>query len=140
MNGMAVFSDGTKADYPGFYRKAQERLSGEQRKLSRCVRGSRNYEKQKVRLARAHEKVRNQRKDFLHKLSRTLAGNFDAVSGGSGNLCVLLLPKDWIRPGPVLFCCDRGHSAASGLIWASALIWTFGLIRESSSVNCFEFQ
>ena len=80
MNGMAVFSDGTKADYPGFYRKAQERLSGEQRKLSRCVRGSRNYEKQKVRLARAHEKVRNQRKDFLHKLSRTLAGNFDAVS------------------------------------------------------------
>ena len=80
MNGMAVFSDGTKADYPGFYRKAQARLSGEQRKLSRCVRGSRNYEKQKVRLARAHEKVRNQRKDFLHKLRRTLAGNFDAVS------------------------------------------------------------
>ncbi|MBO5572744.1 MAG: transposase [Clostridium sp.] len=80
MNGMAVFSDGTRADSPGFYRKAQERLSREQRKLSHCARGSRNYVKQKVRLAKAHEKVRNQRKDFQHKLSRRLADRFDAVS------------------------------------------------------------
>ena len=80
MNGMAVFSDGTRAEYPGFYRMSQARLAREQRKLSHCVRGSRNYVKQKVRLARAHEKVRNQRKDFQHKLSRKLADGFDAVS------------------------------------------------------------
>ena len=34
---MGVFSDGTKAEYPGYYRKAQEKLAREQRKLSHCL-------------------------------------------------------------------------------------------------------
>ena len=79
MSGLAVLSDGRKADYPGFYRKAEERLVREQRKLSRCEKGSHNYEKQKRRVAVCHEKVRNQRKDFLHKLSRELADSYDVI-------------------------------------------------------------
>ena len=79
MSGLAVFSDGTIAEYPGFYRKAEERLAREQRKLSRCEKGSRNYEKQKKRVAVCHEKVKNQRKDFLHKLSRELADSYDVI-------------------------------------------------------------
>ena len=66
MRGMAVFSDGSSAEYPMYYRKSQERLAREQRKLSHCKKGSRNYEKQKRILARRHEKVRNQRRDCLH--------------------------------------------------------------------------
>ena len=80
MRGMAVFSDGSRADYPMYYRQAQERLGREQRKLSHCQKGSRNYEKQKRRVAVCHEKVRNQRKDFQHKLSRKLAEKYDAVA------------------------------------------------------------
>ncbi len=52
----------------------------EQRKLSRCVRGSHNYELQKKKVARCHEKIRNQRRDYLHKLSRKIADSFDAVA------------------------------------------------------------
>lgn len=80
MHGLAVFSDGTKADYPMFYRKAEEKLAREQKKLSKCQKGSRNYEKQKRRLARAHEKVRNQRNDFQHKLSYRLSEEYDVIA------------------------------------------------------------
>ena len=79
MQGMAVFSDGTKAEYPMYYRKAEKKLAGEQRKLSRCKKGSHNYQKQKVRLAKAHEKIRNQRKDFHHKLSHELTEKNDVI-------------------------------------------------------------
>ncbi|MBQ1430392.1 MAG: transposase [Firmicutes bacterium] len=80
MEGMGVFSDGTKAEYPGYYRKEQKKLAREQRKLSHCVKGSRNYDKQRKRVALCHEKIRNQRSDHQHKLSRRLADQFDAVS------------------------------------------------------------
>ena len=80
MQGMGVFSDGTKAEYPGYYRKAQERLAREQRKLSHCEKGSRNYEKQRKRVAVCHEKIRHQREDYQHKMTRKLADGFDAVA------------------------------------------------------------
>ena len=80
MQGMAVFSDGSRAGYPMYYRKAQERISREQRKLSHCRKGSRNYGKQKRILAKCYEKVRNQRKDYLHKLSRKIADGYDAAA------------------------------------------------------------
>jgi len=80
MHGLAVFSDGTKADYPMFYRKAEKKLAREQRKLSKCQKGSRNYQKQKIRLAKAHEKVRNQRSDFQHKLSHRLSDEYDVIA------------------------------------------------------------
>ena len=51
MQGMAVFSDGSKAEYPMYYRKAEKELAKEQRKLAHCEKGSRNYAKQKRRLA-----------------------------------------------------------------------------------------
>lgn len=80
MQGMGVFSDGTRADYPGYYRRAQKKLAREQRKLSHCEKGSRNYEKQRKRVAICHEKIRNQRDDYRHKLTRKLAERFDAVA------------------------------------------------------------
>lgn len=80
MEGMAVLSDGTRCIYPSYYRKAEVKLSREQRKLSKCEKGSQNYQKQKRRVALCHEKIRNQRKDFQHKLSRQLAEKYDAVA------------------------------------------------------------
>lgn len=86
MHGMAVFSDGTKADYPMYYRQAEKKLAREQRKLSKCQKGSCNYQKQKVRLARAHEKIRNQRSDFQHKLSHRLSEEYDVIAVESLNM------------------------------------------------------
>ena len=79
MKGMAVFSDGTKCTYPKYFRKAEEKLTKEQRKLSHCKKGSSNYAKQKRKVALCHEKVRNQRKDFHHKLSHYLSGREDVI-------------------------------------------------------------
>ena len=80
MDGMAVFSTGEKCGNPGYYRQALARLAREKRRLSKRQKGSRNHHKQKHRVALCHEKVKNQRKDFLHKLSRSLAEKYDAVA------------------------------------------------------------
>ena len=74
-----VDSQGTEADMPHFYRQAEQRLAREQRKLSKMVKGSINYQKQKRRVALAYERVRNQRKDWQHKRSRELADGWDIV-------------------------------------------------------------
>ena len=74
-----VDSQGREADYPRFYRKAQARLAHEQRKLSNMKYGSNNYRKQRIRVARVHEKVANQRLDWIHKLSTQLANEYDIV-------------------------------------------------------------
>ena len=74
-----VDSQGEAADMPHFFREAEERLAREQRKLSKMVRGSNNYEKQRIKVARAHEHVSNQRKDWLHKKSTELANQWDYV-------------------------------------------------------------
>ena len=80
MQGMAVFSEKIEKEEAGFFRKNEKRLAREQRKLSRCVRGSHNYELQKKKVARCHEKIRNKRRDHLHKLSRKIADSYDAVA------------------------------------------------------------
>lgn len=79
MKGLSVSSDGEFANYPRFYRQAQEQLAREQRKLSKCQKGSNNRNKQRKRVAKLHEKVANQRKDFLHKLSNQITNVYDVV-------------------------------------------------------------
>lgn len=79
MKELFVSSDGEFAGYPRYYRQALEKLAKQQRKLSNCVKGSSNRNKQRIELAKLHEKVANQRKDFLHKLSRKITNSYDAV-------------------------------------------------------------
>jgi len=79
MKELFTDSQGNKAAYPRFYRKSQDKLNKGQRKLSKCVKGSSNRNKQRKKVAKIHEKIANQRKDFLHKLSRILADNFDMI-------------------------------------------------------------
>lgn len=81
-----IDSQNAKAEYPKFYRMAEERLKREQRKLSKCVKGSKNYEKQRLRLAKQHENVANRRKDWLEKLSHFVAQQYDIVCIESLNM------------------------------------------------------
>ncbi|MFZ5968519.1 MAG: RNA-guided endonuclease InsQ/TnpB family protein [Bacillota bacterium] len=74
-----VDSQGNRGEYPKFYRKAEAKLKKEQRKLSKRKKGSKNREKQRQKVAKLCEKVANQRKDFLHKLSRQITNANDAV-------------------------------------------------------------
>ena len=79
MDGLFVDSEGEKANYPKFYRQMLDKLAIEQRKLSRKKKGSANWNKQRIRVAKIQEKVANQRKNFLHHKSRELVKNYDAV-------------------------------------------------------------
>ena len=80
MNGLFVESEqGEKANYPRFYRQALAKLAKEQRVLSRRTKDSARWQKQRINVAKLHEKVGNQRKDFLHKESKKLAVRYDAV-------------------------------------------------------------
>ena len=74
-----VDSQGVVADMPHFFREAEEQLAREHRRLSNMAYGSNNYEKQRVKVARAHEHVANQRKDWLHKKSTELANQWDYI-------------------------------------------------------------
>ena len=66
---MATLSTGEKVQNPRPLQKAQERLARAQRKVSRRVKGSLNRHKQKKRVARIHQCVKNIRHDGLHKLT-----------------------------------------------------------------------
>ena len=72
-------SNGNEPCYPRYYRQAEKRLKREQRKLSLMEKGSSNRNKQRIKLAKLHEKVANQRKDFLHKQSRQITNAYDCV-------------------------------------------------------------
>ena len=72
-------SNGNEPAYPRYYRQAEKRLKREQRKLSKMQKGSKNRDKQRVRIAKLHEKVANQRKDFLHKQSRQITNAYDCI-------------------------------------------------------------
>ena len=74
-----VDSDGYMANPPQWLKESQKKLGEMQRKLSRMERGSRNYEKQLQKIRLLHERIANQRKDFLHKESRRIANAWDAV-------------------------------------------------------------
>ena len=72
-------SNGDEPCYPRYYRQAEKRLKREQRKLSLMQKGSKNREKQRIRVAKLHEKAANQRKDFLHKQSKQITNAYDCV-------------------------------------------------------------
>lgn len=74
-----VDSQGVEANYPRFYQNALPILAKEQRKLSFMKYGSNNYQKQRVKVAKVQERVANQRKDWIHKLSTKLADTYDYI-------------------------------------------------------------
>lgn len=79
MHGLYRDSNGNEPAYPRYYRKSEKRLAREQRRLSKMQKGSNNRKKQRMKVAKLHEKVSNQRKDFLHKQSRQIANVNDCV-------------------------------------------------------------
>ena len=72
-------SNGNEPEYPRYYRQSEKKLKCEQRKLSHMRKGSKNHDKQRIKVAKLHEKVANQRKDFLHKQSRQMSNAYDCV-------------------------------------------------------------
>ena len=79
-DGLYVASDGSCPQMPHYYRQTEDKLSRAQRRLSRKKKGSANYEKQRIKVARLHARAADQRKDFLHKLSSGITNRYDLIS------------------------------------------------------------
>jgi len=76
----ATLSDGTKVENPRIFKKTSVKLKRLQQSVSRKVKGSNNYKKAKLKVAKCHETIANQRLDFLHKLSFTLVSENQAIA------------------------------------------------------------
>ena len=74
-----ITSDGKKFENKDFFKSTMRKLRIEQRSLARKKKGSNHYNKQKLVVALLHEKVRNQRQDYLHKISSYLVNKYDTI-------------------------------------------------------------
>ena len=87
----AVTSDGVKYSNHKYLAKSEKKLAKAQRQLSRKAKGSKNRDKARIRVARLHERIANQRQDMLHKLSSKLIKENDVI-------CIEdLAPKNMVK-------------------------------------------
>jgi putative transposase len=75
----ATLADGTMIHNPRCYRRAERRLKTAQRRVARRKKGSNRRKKAVKLLARAHQKVKRQRRDFQHKTALLLVHTYDTI-------------------------------------------------------------
>lgn len=73
-------SEAEKVEHPQFYRDGQKKLRKLQRSLARKKKGGKNRRKVLMQVQRQHEHIKNQRADFVHKLSHALVQNYDRIA------------------------------------------------------------
>ena len=79
LSSLITMSNGSQIEPPQFLRASEKRLSREQIHLLKKKLRSKNRNKQRIIVAKVHRTVRNQRKDFAHKISRTLVEEYDHI-------------------------------------------------------------
>jgi putative transposase len=80
LTSIATLSDGQSVEPPGFFVEGQRSLAHQQRKLSRKEKGSRRYQRQKMRVAKCNARLKRQRKWLLHQLSYGWSEEYDLVA------------------------------------------------------------
>ena len=80
LTSLITLSNGKKIDNPRWFRVTEKKLAKVQRLRSRKKKGSSNRKKQKLEVQRTHRKIRNQRSDFLHKISTELVREYDFIA------------------------------------------------------------
>jgi len=80
LKSLITLSNGEKIEPPKILRMSEDKLAQEQKRLSKKKKGSKNRNKQRIKVARVHRKIKNQRKDFAHKTSKTLVNRFDLIA------------------------------------------------------------
>lgn len=80
LKAFAIASDGTEYPNHRYLTKSQKKLARLQRQLSRKSKGSNRREKARIKVARFHEHIANQRADMLHNLSTELVRQYDVIA------------------------------------------------------------
>lgn len=73
LKDFAVLSDGTRIENPKFLKRLEKRLVRAQRQLAKKQKGSQNRKKARIRVAKIHQRIRDQKSDFIHKFTTNLA-------------------------------------------------------------------
>ena len=89
---LLITSDGEKKENPKYIKRYENKLAKEQRKLSHKKKGSKNWDKQRIKVARIHEKIHNTRIDNLHKISHEIISENQVIV--SENLAVSNMVKN----------------------------------------------
>ena len=80
LNKFVYDSDGNYFNHPRSLNESLKQLAREQRRMSRKTKGSKGRKKQRLRVARIHETITNQRNDFLHKLSKCYTDSYGIIA------------------------------------------------------------
>ncbi|MFH1623489.1 MAG: RNA-guided endonuclease TnpB family protein [Candidatus Aenigmatarchaeota archaeon] len=80
LKAFATLSDGNKIDNPRVFKKYENKLAQRQRKLSNKKKGSANRQKARLKVAKIHEKIKDVRKDFLHKVANEMIQNYSFIA------------------------------------------------------------
>lgn len=102
IKNLIITSNGDKFDNIYIIKKYEKKLAKEQRKLSRKVKNSKNYEKQRKKVAVIYEKIHNSRIDYLHKISHKLIIENQVIV--SENLSVTNMTKNHNFSKSILDC------------------------------------
>jgi putative transposase len=113
LKSLIVDSNGHKYQNHKYLTRSQKKLAKEQRKLSKMVKGSNNRNKQRIKVARLHKHIQNQRNDYLHKLSKSIIDENQVICIES------LLVKDMMNDSKLA----RNISDVSWSRFASMLIY-----------------
>lgn len=76
---LIITSDGEVFENQKHFQQMKSKLRVEQRSLSRKKKGSNNWHKQRLIVAKLYDKITNQRKDYLHKISKQLVSQYDTI-------------------------------------------------------------
>ena len=100
----AILSNGEKIENPHFLQKTIKKLQVEQRKLSRKVKGSKNRNKQRIKVAKVHERITNQRRDYLQKISSSIINNSEIQTVVLEDLSIKNMSKNHKLARSILDC------------------------------------
>lgn len=133
----AVCSDGQQFENPKYLRKAMRRLKKQQRRLSRKQKWSANKIKQRLIVARLHEKVGNQRQDFLHKTSTIISRQYWIV-------CLEKLNVKWMMKNHCLAqsISDVWRGMFKNMLQYKTTVKEIGTFQPSSKTcsNCWNIK
>ena len=79
IKSLLTLSDGTYIDNPKWIRTNEKKLKRLHKKLSKKVKGSNNRHKAKIKLAKAHEKIKNQKTDYLHNITTKIVSENQVI-------------------------------------------------------------
>ena len=79
LKSLITLSNGEQIDPPKYLRQSEKKLAKAQRALSKKKKGSNNRNKARIEVAKIHRHIKNQRKDFAHKVSRNLVDSYDTI-------------------------------------------------------------